>query len=115
MKKSLIISATLLASLSLVGCNSMNNAMNDTGNFATSTVGTGMHYTTSVVGTGVGVVTGTGAAIGRGFGTVVGTGTGIVTGQRVYYKPTGYYHKTQVIYRHGHHYMLKNGRYVRMD
>ncbi len=77
MKKILLISSVVM-SLSLVGCNSMNNAMNDTSRAANATVGTGVKYTASAVGTGVGVISNTGATIGKGVGKVVDTGANVV-------------------------------------
>lgn len=105
MKKLIVASSALLASLTLVGCNTMS----DVGNYTSSTVGTGMKYGAQTIGAGVGVVANTGAAVGKGVGTVVGAGAGLLTGQPVYS------HQRNVVYHNGHRYVLKNGRYVRVQ
>lgn len=103
MNKLLIVSSTIAISFGLASCHTMN----DTANFTNATVGNGVKYTATTVGKGVGFVSNTGAAVGKGVGTVVGSGVGLVTGH-----PHSY-HKT--VYHHGHHYMLQNGRYVRVN
>jgi hypothetical protein len=75
--KILIASSALLISLILGGCNSMNNVSQ----FGNNTVGKGIQFSARTVGTGVGVVSNAGAAVGKGVGTVVGSGVGLVTGQ----------------------------------
>ncbi|HHF7365215.1 TPA: hypothetical protein ACPSKY_000308 [Legionella bozemanae] len=74
--KVIIASSALLMSLSLVGCNTMNEASQ----YSNETVGAGVKYGANVVGKGVGFVADTGAAVGQGFGKVVDTGVGAVTG-----------------------------------
>ena len=112
MKKLLLISSAIAISASLAGCNTMN----DTANYANSTVGSGVKYTARTVGTGVGVISDTGAAIGNGVGTVVNGGVGMVSGHSTtYHHNTMHGTKAHMMYRHGHHYMLKNGKYVRMN
>ncbi|WP_231852883.1 hypothetical protein [Legionella longbeachae] len=86
--------------------------MNDVSQYSNSTVGTGVKYGATAVGTGVGYIADTGAFIGSGVGKVVGTGVGVISGQPATYHNVGTYHNNQVIYHNGHHYMLKNGRYV---
>jgi len=90
MKKLAIVSSALLMSLSLVGCNTTNTMVNDTNRFGSATVGTGM-----------GFVAHTGNAMGQGVGNVINTSTGWIMG-----KPA---------YRNGHHYVLKHGKYVRVQ
>jgi len=109
MKKILLISSAVAISFSLAGCNTMN----DTSNFANSTIGTGVKYTATTVGSGVGFISNTGATVGRGVGYVADTGTGFMNGHHTTYQKTKY--RTGTVYRHGHRYMLQNGRYVRMD
>lgn len=102
--KLILTSSALLMSLSLVGCNTMDQASQ----YSNSTVGAGVKYGANVVGTGVGFVADTGAAVGHGVGKVVDTGVGFVTGH-----PASYHkEKTQYVYHNGHRYMLQNGRYV---
>ncbi|AYK03000.1 hypothetical protein CAB17_09300 [Legionella sainthelensi] len=108
MKKYIITSSALLMALSLVGCNTMN----DVSQYSNSTVGAGVKYGATAVGTGVGYIADTGAFIGNGVGKVVGTGVGLVSGQPATYQNVGTYHHNQVIYHNGHRYMLKNGHYV---
>lgn len=111
MKKILVISSAVAISLSLAGCNTMN----DTTRFANSTVGTGVKYTANTVGAGVGVISNTGAAIGQGVGTVVNSGVGLVSGHPARYQHNQYHKQAQTIDRNGHQYMLRNGKYVRMN
>lgn len=105
--KRIITSSALLMSVSLVGCNTMNNVSQ----YSNQTVGAGVNYGAHVVGTGVGYVANTGAFIGNGVGKVVDTGVGVVTGHRATYHQVGYTNK-HVVYHNGHRYVLKNGRYV---
>ncbi len=91
-------------SLSLVGCNTMDQASQ----YSNSTVGAGVKYGANVVGKGVGFIADTGAAVGHGVGKVVDTGVGVVTGHKVSYHKT----KPQYVDYNGHRYMLQNGRYV---
>ncbi|WP_454783243.1 hypothetical protein [Legionella sp. WA2022007384] len=100
--KLILTSSALLMSLSLVGCNTMNQASQ----YSNSTVGAGVKYGANVVGTGVGFIADTGAAVGHGVGKVVDTGVGVVTGHTVYKA------KPQYVNHNGHRYMLQNGRYV---
>ncbi|QMT59847.1 MULTISPECIES: hypothetical protein [unclassified Legionella] len=100
--KAIITSTALLMSLSLVGCNTMNQAAQ----YSNQTVGAGVKYGANVVGTGVGFIANTGAAVGHGVGRVVGTGVGVVTGHTVYKA------QPQYVDHNGHKYMLQNGRYV---
>lgn len=93
-------------SVSLAGCNTMN----DTGRFANATVGTGVKYTATTVGTGVGYVAKTGAVVGNGVGMVVDKSIGLVSG-----RPASYHAHTQTITRGGHHYVIENGKYVRVN
>ncbi|MCA0402326.1 MAG: hypothetical protein LCH30_00880 [Proteobacteria bacterium] len=114
MKNLLLVSTAASISLLLVGCGTVN----DTVGFANSTVGTGVKYTATTVGTGVGLVGTTGSTIGRGVGTVVGTGVGVVgTGVNAVGttvgNTTGYVTKTMT--NNGHRYVLKNGKYVRVN
>ncbi len=81
MKKILLLSAVAAVSFNLVGCHTANNAMDDTSRFANATLGTGVKYTATTVGTGVGFVSKTGATIGKGVGTVVDRGVGFVSGK----------------------------------
>ncbi len=80
--KAVITTSALLMSLSLVGCNTMN----EVSQYSNSTVGAGVKYGANVVGTGVGFVADTGAAVGHGVGRVVDTGVDVVTGH-----PTSYH------------------------
>ncbi|HHT0592198.1 TPA: hypothetical protein ACTXXA_002183 [Legionella anisa] len=75
--KVIIASSVLFMSLSLVGCNTLNEASQ----YSNETVGSGVKYGANVVGTGVGYVVDTGATVGHGIGKVVDTGVGVVTGQ----------------------------------
>ncbi|HRD71377.1 MAG TPA: hypothetical protein PK657_14685 [Legionella sp.] len=98
MKKIIIIASTILASVSLIGCNTMNN------------VG---QAGTAVVDGGVKVVSTTGRAVG----TVVGTGVGVVgTGVTVVGKGVTSVGNTvtrqKVIMRNGQRYTVVNGKYV---
>lgn len=86
MKKLLLISSAIAMSFSLVGCNTMN----DTESVAHSTVGAGIKYTATTVGTGVGFVSNTGATIGRGVGSIVDTGVGVVGGHHATYQKAKY-------------------------
>lgn len=113
MKKLLAISAAV-ASISLVGCNSMNGTMNDTTRFASTAVGTGAKFTTHVVGSGMTLVGDTGAFVGRGVGTVVNTGAGLVGVKEPLGFKTVNTSKTEWMHYKGHKYMLKNGKYVRV-
>ncbi|KTD73717.1 hypothetical protein [Legionella tucsonensis] len=80
--KVIIASSALLMSLSLVGCNTMNEASQ----YSNATVGAGVKYGANVVGTGVGFVADTGAAVGHGIGRVVDTGVGVVTNHPTSYR-----------------------------
>lgn len=113
MKKLLLISSAVAISFSLTGCNTVNNTMNETSRFANSTVGAGVKLTARTVGTGVGFVSNTGAAIGKGVGSVVDTGVGVVGGHHPTSHQTKY--RTKTVSHNGHHYMIQNGKYVRMD
>jgi hypothetical protein len=117
MKKLLVMSSAVAISLSLAGCHTMN----DTANFANSTVGTGVKYTATAVGTGVGFV-------GNGVGTVVNTGVGFFGGHPKGYNSTRYtnthavyhhnnkhYYNSHYVKHNGHQYKMKNGKYVRID
>ncbi|KTC89867.1 hypothetical protein OQJ18_06710 [Fluoribacter dumoffii] len=106
--KRIITSSTLLISLSLMGCNTMNNVSQ----YSNSTVGAGVNYGARVVGTGVGYVADTGAFVGKGVGTVIDTGVGTVMGSPSKYTSQPGYHNKHIVYRNGHRYMLENGRYV---
>ena len=116
MKKLIITSAALLASLSLVGCHTTN----DVAQFSNNTVGKGVQYGAKTVGAGVGVVSNTGAFVGRSVGTVVGTGVGVVgsgvgmvTGQKTYHNNMNSSYKTKgVVYHKGHYYKMQHGKYV---
>lgn len=107
MKKLIITSLALTVPLCLVGCNTMNN----TSQFANSTVGTGVKYGANTVGKGVGYISHTGAVVGQGVGNVVGTGVGFITGKPANYRHVNTYNN-KVIYHNGHQYMIQNGRYV---
>ncbi|PWY56484.1 hypothetical protein DGG96_02290 [Legionella qingyii] len=102
--KVIVTSSALLMSLSLVGCNTMDQASQ----YSNSTVGAGVKYGANVVGTGVGFIADTGAAVGNGVGKVVDTGVGVVTEHKVSYHKA----KPQYVYYNGHRYMLQNGRYI---
>lgn len=108
MKKLIITSSAVLISLSLVSCNTMNDASQ----FSNRTVGTGIKYGAQTVGTGVGYVTNAGAFVGRGVGTVVGTGVGVITRHPASYQAVKTNQKNGMIYHNGHHYKLQNGKYV---
>lgn len=103
-----LTSSALLLTLSLAGCNTMNDAAQ----FGSSTVGTGVKYGANTVGAGVGFLANTGAAVGSGVGSVVNTGYGVVTSPMTHF--TGKASNKQVVYHNGHRYLLKNGKYVRM-
>jgi type 1 fimbria pilin len=90
MKKMAMTSTALLMTLSLVGCNTTNSMMNDANRFGGATVGTGM-----------GFVANTGQAVGKGVGNVLGTTTGWIMG-----KPAS---------QNGSRYVLKHGKYVRVQ
>ncbi len=111
MNKLLLITSALGMSFGLVGCHTVNHTVDGT----SRVVGTGVKYTATAVGTGVGLVSNTGAAIGRGVGTVVSTGVGLVGGNSATYQQTKYQKKSQTVYHNGHRYILKNGKYVRVD
>lgn len=55
--------------------------MNDTSRFANSTVGAGVKYTATTVGTGVGYVSKAGTKVGKGVGSAVETGVDAVSGK----------------------------------
>jgi uncharacterized lipoprotein NlpE involved in copper resistance len=110
MKKLIITSSALVMSLSLVGCNTLNN----TASYTSSTVGTGLQYGARTIGAGVGVVGNTGYAVGRGVGNVFGSTVGWVSGKPVNYRYTNTYNRNDIIYRNGHQYVVQNGRYVRI-
>ncbi len=98
--KTLIIGCSVLMSLSLVGCNTMNDGMNKTSQFSNNTVGRGVHY---VATTGATV----GKTVGTGVTTVLGGGMDLVTGKTV-----THYNNKNVMYRNGHTYKLQHGQYV---
>lgn len=77
MNKLLITSSALIVTLSLAGCNTMNDASQ----LSNQTVGQGFKYTAHVVGAGAHLVADTGAAVGKGVGTVADTGMNLVTGK----------------------------------
>ncbi|PJD91565.1 MAG: hypothetical protein CK426_02950 [Legionella sp.] len=106
MKKRVIMFSALLISLGLAGCHTMNSASQmgqSTVNYGTKTVGTGVTYGFKTVGAGVGVLSNTGAAVGRGIGHT----TNWLVGQ-----PVVSYHGEKVVYYKGHKYMLQHGKYV---
>lgn len=115
MKKFLIISTVAVMSFQLAGCNTVSNAVDGTTRFASSTVGTGMKFTAATVGTGVGLVGNTGFAVGSGVHSVVKKGVGWMGGKSTNYQKAKYNTKAQTVYQNGHHYMLKNGQYIRVD
>lgn len=86
--------------------------MNDVSQYSNSTVGAGVKYGATAVGTGVGYIADTGAFIGNGVGKVVGTGVGFLSGQPANYRNVSTYQNNKIIYHNGHRYMLKGGRYV---
>ncbi len=97
MKRLILMPIGILLSLSLTGCHS---TMNNAGQAANATVGTGVKYGVRTVGTGVGVVTNAGAAVADGVGNVASAGVSLVTGQ------------PRIVYKNGHRYQMMNGRYV---
>lgn len=103
--KKLIISCSVLMSLSLAGCNTMNDGMNSASQYSNHTVGRGVHY---VATTGATV----GRTVGTGVTTVLGGGMGLVTGKTVSTKYVTHYNKNGMMYRNGHAYRLQNGQYV---
>lgn len=113
--KNLVItsSAAMIMSLSLAGCNTMsnnlNNGMNGVSQFGNATVGTGVKYSAQTIGAGANLVANTGAAVGHGISSVADMGVGVVTSPFNVMKPA--YHKP-VVYHNGHRYMWKNGSYV---
>jgi len=104
MNKLIITSSAVIMSLSLAGCNTMDSASQ----YSNKTVGSAIDYSARTVGTGVGFVANTGAAIGHGVGTVAGTGVGWATGQ------SSSYHRGTMSHNN-HHYVIKNGKYVRVN
>lgn len=116
MKKLVIASsAALLLTLSLTGCNTVNNGMNDVGHFANATVGTGIKYSAQTIGAGANLVANTGAAVGNGIGTVATVGTAVVTrpvtGMTVHHRAVPVHHK-KVVFHNGHRYVWRHGHYV---
>lgn len=109
--KNLVIStsAAVIMSLSLVGCNTVNNGMNDVSRFGNATVGTGVKYSAQTIGAGAHLVSNTGAAVGHGIGTVATMGGKVVTAPLKMVTPV--YHKS-VVYHNGHRYVWRNGTYV---
>jgi hypothetical protein len=81
-------------SLNLMGCQPFN-AVGRAGN--------------TVVGTGVGLVSTTGATVGR----AVGAGVDILVGRPATRNDMVAYRKNGVVYHNGHAYRIQNGRYVR--
>lgn len=100
--KKLIIGCSVVMSLNLVGCNTLDSASQ----FSNNTVGKGVKYVST---TGAYV----GRTVGNGVGTVLGTGVGMVSGKTVNTKQqVNTYNKKGLIYRDGHAYQVQNGKYV---
>ncbi len=111
MKTLAITTSAVIMTLSLAGCNSMNSGMNNVSQFGNATVGQGVKYSAQTIGTGVGFVSNTGAAVGKGIATVADMGVGVVTSPWSSHGMKASYHKP-VVYHNGHRYMWKNGNYV---
>lgn len=95
MKNVAIVSSALLMTLGLASCNTTNQMVDGTHKLGAATVGTSM-----------GLVAHTSHAIGKGVGDTLNTGASWVKGKPVMY------HNNQMMMHNGHHYMLKNGKYV---
>lgn len=116
MKTVIITSSAILMTVGLVSCNTwntagstVNNGVRGGANVVYHTGNAVVKGTGAVVGTGAAIVHGTGTAVTNTVGGVVGTGVGVLTGQSANYR------QNQVIYHNGHRYILKNGRYVRLN
>ncbi len=93
MKKLVIIGSACLFSLSLVGCQTMDNAAKAGG---------------SVVDTGVHAVSYTGHAVG----STIGSGVNFLTGHSTTQHGMHNYHKNGIVYHNGHQYRIQHGQYV---
>lgn len=80
----MLTSGAIISSL-LLGCNSVNNMAQT----STNVVGNGVQYGAHAVGAGVGLIANTGAFVGKGVTSVVGTGVGVVTGNHYNKHPNG--------------------------
>lgn len=101
MKKIIFTSFSILTlAVGLIGCNTLNTAAN-TGVTVVKAGGT-------VVKGGVGVVSRAGTAVV----TTVGTGIDTLVGHRATSRDVQVYRKKGVVYRNGHAYHIKNGKYV---
>jgi len=103
----LISSAIVLSvlSLALTGCGMQDDPVTTAGNAGAGFVKRGVTATGEAVGSGVKA---TGAVVGSG----VSAGVGLLVGQTATEQDKLIYRKKGVVYRNGHAYHIRDGKYV---